>query len=103
MQVEFLSQNVKKSKKILDMEGIFCIFSRSFHKICDKKNHNNPVLSRRSKMVKKIVALMALLLCASVAVVTLSGCAKKKAEQPAVEQAAPADTTQAPADTAAAK
>jgi hypothetical protein len=54
-------------------------------------------------MVKKVVALMALMLCVSVAVVTLSGCAKKKAEQPAAEQAAPADTTQAPADTAAAQ
>lgn len=53
-------------------------------------------------MVKKIVALMALMLCMSVAVVTLSGCAKKKAE-PAAEQAAPADTTKAPVDTTAAK
>jgi hypothetical protein len=105
MQVEFLSLNVKKSKKFLDMEGIFCIFSRSFHKICDKKYHNNPalVLPRRSKMVKKIVALMALMLCVSVAVISLSGCAKKKAEQPAAEQAAPADSVQAPVDTAAVK
>jgi hypothetical protein len=54
-------------------------------------------------MVKKIVALMALMLCISVAVVTMSGCAKKKAEQPVPEQAAPADTTKAPVDTTAAK
>jgi hypothetical protein len=54
-------------------------------------------------MVKKIVALMALMLCMSAAVVTLSGCAKKKAEQPAAQQAAPADTTKAPVDTTAAK
>jgi hypothetical protein len=54
-------------------------------------------------MVKKIVAVMALMLCMSAAVVTLSGCAKKKAEQPAAQQAAPADTTKAPVDTTAAK
>ncbi len=51
-------------------------------------------------MVKKIVALMALMLCMSVAVVTISGCAKKKAEQPA-EQTAPVDSTAAPVDTTA--
>jgi len=51
-------------------------------------------------MVKKIVALVALMLCVSVAVISLSGCAKKKAEQPATE-VAPADTTQVPVDTTA--
>ena len=53
-------------------------------------------------MVKKLIALMVLMLCMSVAVVTISGCAKKKAEQPATEQV-PTDSTAAPADTAAAQ
>jgi hypothetical protein len=85
------------------MEGFFCIFRGSIIEICDKIYHITQVQTRRSKMVKKIVALMALMLCMSVAVVSLSGCAKKKAEQPAAEQAAPADTTQAPVDTTAVK
>ena len=42
-------------------------------------------------MVKKIIALM---FCVSVAVLAISGCAKK-AEQPAAEQV-PADSTAAP-------
>jgi len=54
-------------------------------------------------MVKKIVALLALMLCMSVALVTVSGCAKKKAEQPPAEQVAPADTTAVPVDTTAVK
>ena len=48
-------------------------------------------------MVKKFFALM---LCLSLAVITVSGCAKKKAEQPAAEQV-PVDTTAAPVDTTA--
>ncbi len=54
-------------------------------------------------MVKKVVALLALMLCMSVAVATLSGCAKKKTEPAPAEQVAPADTTQAPVDTTAVK
>jgi hypothetical protein len=47
-------------------------------------------------MVKKLVAVMMLMLCMSVAVVSISGCAKKKAPE-AAQQAVPADSTSAPA------
>lgn len=43
--------------------------------------------------MKKLISVLALLLCVSVAVITVSGCAKKKAEK-ATEQVAPTDTTQ---------
>lgn len=43
--------------------------------------------------MKKLISVLVLLLCVSVAVLSVSGCAKKKAEE-AVEQAAPTDTTQ---------
>ena len=49
-------------------------------------------------MLKKLVALVAVLLCVTVAVLMLNGCAKKQAET-TTEQAAPADSTAAPADT----
>jgi hypothetical protein len=46
-------------------------------------------------VLKKLIAV---LLCVSVSVLTLSGCAKKKAET-TTEQAAPADSTAAAVDT----
>jgi hypothetical protein len=46
-------------------------------------------------VLKKVIALVAVMLCLSVSVLTLIGCAKKKAETK-TEQA-PADTTAAPA------
>jgi len=45
--------------------------------------------------LKKLIALVALMLCVSVSVLTISGCAKKKAET--TTEQAPADTTKAPA------
>ena len=42
--------------------------------------------------------LIAVLLCVTLSVLTLSGCAKKA--ETTTEQAAPADSTAAPADTA---
>ncbi len=53
---------------------------------------------RRWNVLKKLVALVAVLLCVTVAVLMLNGCAKKQAET-TTEQAAPADSTAAPADT----
>lgn len=46
-------------------------------------------------MLKKLIALVAVILCVSISVLALSGCAKKKAET--TTEQAPADTTKAPA------